>query len=176
MNRLLTLDAAMPTTPSSNAGTGAPLVRARCGQHCFPRFPARLNHVLVLSDLTPASQPALEFALEVADYFQARLTLIHGGETVCGADDQARTRLLCLVWETQRRHPDASVCLALNRRPEQVWAAATAREADLIILPQVILRRFRRLVTSQDGRERLRGAPCPVVVVDGARPEDGFGA
>ena len=173
MNDLLTPNVAIPATPSSNAGADAPLVRARCGQHCFPRFPARLNHVLVLSDLTPASQPALEFALEVAHYFHARLTLLHGGAAVCGADGQDRARLLCLFWETQRRHRDASVCLALNRRPEQVWAAATAREADLIILPQVILRRLSRLVTRQDGRERLRGAPCPVVVVDGARPQDG---
>jgi hypothetical protein len=178
MNRLFTPNvpnAAAPATPS-NAEADVPVVHARCGQHCFPGLPARLNHALVLSDLSPASQPALEFALEVAESFQARLTLMHGGETPSGEDDQGRGRLLCLFWEIKRRHPDASLCLALNRRPEQVWAAAAARQADLIVLPPPVFRRFGRLViTSQGGRERLRGAPCTVVVVDGAPSGDGFG-
>lgn len=170
-----------PATPPSNAEAGAPLVRARDGQHRFSGLPARLNHVLVFSDLTPASQPALEFALKVADYFQARLTLMHGEgaaslQETPGGDDRDRARLLCLFWETKRRHPDASVCLRLNRRPEQVWASAAAWQADLIVLPQPVFRPFRRLVTSEGGRERLRGSPCPVVVVDGALPPHGFGA
>jgi nucleotide-binding universal stress UspA family protein len=178
MNRLFTPNvpnAAAPATPS-NVEAGAPLVRARCGQHCFPGLPARLNHLLVLSDLSPASQPALEFALEVAEHFQARLTLLHGGQTAPGEDDQARARLLCLFWDTKRRHPDASVCLALNQRPEQVWAAAVARQADLIVVPPPVLQRFGPLVTCGEGRERLRGAPCPVVVVDGALWPEGAGA
>ena len=122
-------DAGAPVATPSNQSTGAPFVRARCGQHCFPGFPARLHHVLALSDLTPASQPALEFALEVAEHFQARLTLLHGGQTAPGQDEGERARLLCLFWDAKRRHPDASVCLALNRRPEQVWAAAAARDS-----------------------------------------------
>jgi nucleotide-binding universal stress UspA family protein len=181
MNGPLTPNTVTPATPPSYADAGAPLVHARHGQHCFPGLPPRLNHVLALSDLTPASQPALEFALEVAGCFQARLTLLHGGEDASsqdasGGDDRDRARLLCLFWEAQRRHPDASVCLGLNRRPEQVWAAAAARQADLIVLPQPVFRRFRRLVTREDGRERLQGAPCTVVLVDGALPQDGFGA
>jgi nucleotide-binding universal stress UspA family protein len=153
------------------------LVRARYGQHCFPGLPARLDHVLVLSDLTPASKPALEFALEVAERFQARLTLMHGGEAASGErDDSDRARLFCLFWEAKRRHPDASVCLGLNHRPEQVLAAAAARQADLIILPQPVFRRFRRLVTTREDREWLQGAPCTVVVVDGALPPEGSGA
>ena len=83
-------------------------MRVRCGQDRFPGLPAHVDHVLALSDLTPASKPAPEFALEVAECFHARLTLIHGGEaaapqTASGGDDQDRARLLCLFWETQRR-------------------------------------------------------------------------
>ena len=176
INGFLTPKTAQSTTPPSNADAGAPLVRVRCGQDRFPGLPAHVDHVLALSDLTPASKPALEFALEVAECFHARLTLIHGGEAASGGDDHDRARLLCLFWEMHRRHPDASVCLGLNRQPEQVLAAAAARQVDLIVLPQPVLQRFSRLVTSQDGRERLQGAPCTVVAVDGARPRDGFGA
>ena len=179
LNCLLTPDipdAAAPVAPASNESAGAPLVRARCGQRCFPGFPVRLHHVLALSDLTPASRPALEFAFEVAEHFQARLTLLHGGQTATGDDEGERARLLCLFWDAKRRHPDASVCLALNRCPDQVWATAVARQADLIVVPPPVLRRFGPLLTRETGREWLCGAPCPVVVVDGARPMDGEGA
>jgi nucleotide-binding universal stress UspA family protein len=179
LNCLLTPDipdAAARVAPPSNEKAGAPLVRARCGQRCFPGFPARLRHVLALSDLTPASRPALEFALEVAERFQTHLTLLHGGQTAPGEEEGERARLLCLSWDAKRRHPDASVCLALNRRPEQVWATAVARQADLIVVPPPVLRRFGPLVTREAGRERLRGAPCPVVVVDGALSPEGAGA
>ena len=182
MNCLLTPSPPHPATLApSSAPAGAPLVRARHGQHCFPGFPSRLHHVLALSDLTPASRPALEFALAVAEHFQAPLTLLHSGDPASsqdtsGGDDAERARLLCLFWEIQRRHPGASVCLAQHRRPDQVWAAAVARQADLLVVPPPVLRRFGPLLTRQGGREWLAGAPCPVVVVDGALPPHGLGA
>lgn len=58
----------------------ARMLRAGHGQRLVRGCPASLNHLLVLIDFQPDSNVALEFASELAELFNSRLTLMHGGK------------------------------------------------------------------------------------------------
>jgi hypothetical protein len=124
----------------------ARMLRAGRGQRLVRGCPARLNHLLVLVDFQPDSNVALDFASELAELFNSRLTLMHGGERLCppGLErdkqaaglDPARRALLCLAWELRRRCPEMGLCLDSGYLPEQVWEASVQRDVDLIVLAQ----------------------------------------
>ena len=155
----------------------ARMLRAGHGQRLVRGCHASLNHVLVLIDFQPDSKVALEFASELADRFNSRLTLMYRGERLrppgLERDQQAaglepsRRALLCLAWELRRRCPEVGLCLDPGHRPEQVWEAAARREVDLIVLPQNLFGRFRPLVAGNSPDEVIEGAPCPVLLVGG---------
>ena len=56
----------------------APVLRVTPGQHVISGFPSKLTQLLLLTDLRAESRPAVEFAIELARLFTARLTLMHG--------------------------------------------------------------------------------------------------
>ena len=156
----------------------ARMLRAGHEQRLVPGCPASLNHLLVLIDFQPDLKVALEFASELAERFNSRLTLMHGGERLrppglerdqqAAGLDPSRRALLCLAWELRRRCPEVGLCLDPGHLPEQVWEAAARREVDLIVLPQNLFGRFRPLVAGDGPDEVIEGAPCPVLLVGGA--------
>lgn len=166
----------MQLLPSADAK--ARMLHASRGQRLIFGFPAKLNHLLALIDLQPNSNAALDCASELAELFNAQLTLMHGGQLlrppITGRGDPAevfdpsRHALLCLAWEVRRRCPDVGLCLDPGYMPEQVWQAAARRDVDLIVLPQSLFSRFCPLVTGTGADEMIDGAPCPVLVVESA--------
>ena len=160
--------------PNGNAR----MLRAGHGQRLVRGCPARLNHLLVLINFQPYSKAALDFASELAERFNSRLTLMHGGEPLhppglqrdqeAAGLDPSRRALLCLAWELRRRCPEVGLCLDPGHLPEQVWEAAARRDVDLIVLPQNLFGRFRPLVKGNGPDEVIEGAPCPVLLVGGA--------
>jgi nucleotide-binding universal stress UspA family protein len=157
--------------PNAKAHT----LHASRGQRLNFGCPLKLNHLLALVDFQPESKAALDFATELAELFQAQLTLMHGGRLLrppvaergdqAEAFDSARPALLCLAWELRRRCPEVGLCLDPGYSPEQVWQAAACRDVDLIVLAQSLFSRFRPLVTGSGPDEMIAGAPCPVLVV-----------
>src|SRR5205823_5068566 len=99
------------------------LLRATRGQHLVPGCPWKLNHLLVLADLQPGSKKALDFAIELAELFDSRLTLMHGGDLLRSPDswrnnfpdapepEPLRAALLCLAWELRQRCPEVGLCI-----------------------------------------------------------------
>jgi nucleotide-binding universal stress UspA family protein len=156
----------------------ARMLRAGRGKRLVRGYPASLNHLLVLIDFQPDSKVALDFASELAELFNSRLTLMQGGERLCppGLErdqqaaglDPSRRALLCLAWELRRRCPEVGLCLDAGHLPEQVWEAAACRDVDLIVLPQNLFGRFRPLVKGNGPDEVMEGAPCPVLLVGSA--------
>src|SRR5690348_3721493 len=98
------------------------LLRAVAGQHWLSGCPRTLKHVLLLADRHPDSKGAIDFAIELAEHFDLRLTLMHGGDLrshpafwtstsrEAPDSDQARLALLCLLWDIRQRCPEVTLC------------------------------------------------------------------
>jgi hypothetical protein len=142
---------------------------------------SKLNHLLLVADLHPASKGAIELAAELTEQFNPRLTLMHGGDlrslaggwTSSAPDDpdQRRLSLLCLLWHLRQRCPEIGLCTAHGCLATQVLEAAAQRNVDLLVLPEGLFGQFLPLVSRNDCWERVAGAPCPVVVVEDQKSE-----
>ena len=166
----------MPLVSSSNAQ--ARLLRAVSDQSGIAACPERLNHIVLLADQHPDSKGAIDLAVEWAERFSTRLTLMHGGnlrpDSAFWTSDsqevpdpsQTRLALLGLLWEVRKRCPDVGLCTTAARFPEQVWQAAAALEADLLVLPAGLFERFEPWVDRSGQEETVSGTPCTVLVVE----------
>lgn len=168
----------MQLLPSPSPNVKGHMLHASRGQRLIFGCPSKLDHLLALVDFQAASNAALDFAAELAEFCQSQLTLMYGGRLLrppdAGRSDQAeesdpsRPALLCLAWELRRRCPEVGLCLDPADLPEQVWQAAARRDVDLIVLPESLFSRFRPLITGNGRDEMVDGAPCPVLVVESA--------
>lgn len=156
----------------------SPLLHAVAGQQWITGCPSSMDHILLLADRHPDSQGAIDLGIELAERFNARLTLMHGGNL--GADpafwtsesletpdpNQVRLALLGLLWAIRQHCPEVGMCMVNPRLPEQVFQAAAQHGADLLVLPAVLFGRFLPLVGGRGQEEAVEGAPCPVLVVE----------
>ena len=136
-----------------------------------------MNHILLLADRHPDSQDAIGLAIGLSEHFNARLTLMHGGnlrpdpaywtsDSLETPDpNQARLALLGLLWAIRKRCPEVGLCTMGARSPEQVFRAAAQHGVDLLVLPAGLFGRFLPLVGRSSQHEEVEGAPCPVLVV-----------
>ena len=164
------------TTVSSSLCTTDRLLRVSRSQPLASGFISKLNHLLLVADLHPASNGAIELAAELAEQFNPRLTLRHGGDLwyLAGGwtssfpddPDQRRLSLLCLLWHLRQRCPEIGLCTAHAYLATQVLETAAQRNVDLLVLPEGLFGRFLPLVRHAGPSEGVAGAPCPVVVVE----------
>ncbi|MBV9998933.1 MAG: universal stress protein [Verrucomicrobia bacterium] len=168
-------------SPPKNALS--PLLHAVAGQQWISGCSPSVDHILLLADRHPDSQGAIDLGIELAERFNARLTLMHGGNL--GSDpafwtsdsletpdpNQVRLALLGLLWAIRQRCPEVGMCTVSARLPEQVFQAAAQHGADLLVLPAVLFGRFVPLVGGRGRDEAVEGAPCPVLVVEPAPGE-----
>jgi nucleotide-binding universal stress UspA family protein len=177
-----------PTSPRQNKislmqlasppNTRARLLHAIADQHWIAGCPQSMQHILLLADSHPGSQEAIDFAIGIAERFNARLTLMHGGnlrsdpafwtsDSLEAPDpNQVRLALLGLLWAIRKRCPEVGLCTVGARMPEQVFQAAAQHGADLLVLPESLFGRFLPLVGRSGQDEVVEGAPCPVLVVE----------
>lgn len=107
---------------------------------------ATFAHVLAATDLSPASQPALDLAVRLAVESGARLSVVHTCE-VPGADEyalpadflcplveRARARLEELLAPIRGTCPGARAMVRVGAPAEQILAAAEEVGADLIVM------------------------------------------
>jgi nucleotide-binding universal stress UspA family protein len=166
----------MQVTFSPNAR--ARLLHAVAGQHWIAGYPQSMNHILLVADRHPDSEGAIDVAIGLAEPFDARLTLMHGGnlrsdpafwtsDSLETPDpNQVRLALLGLLWAIRKRCPEVGLCTVGARSPEQVFRAAAQHGVDLVVLPAGLFGPFLPLVGRSDQDEVIEGAPCPVLVVE----------
>ena len=168
------------SSPSSLTATDR-LLRVSRSQPLASGSVSKLNHLLLVADLHPASKGAIELAAELAEQFNPRLTLMHGGDLryltggwTSGSEDdpdQRRLSLLCLLWHLRQRCPEIGLCTAHAYLATHVLETAAQRNVDMLVLPEGLFGRFLPFVRRNDSSEWVAGAPCPVVVVEDQKGE-----
>ena len=106
------------------------------------------SRILLATDLTDASDAALETAARLADAFRARLTVVYvceapafaiAGASETGVDlvgpcaDAQHTKLARLLWNLRKRAIEAEGVLRLGVPWEHIVAVAREVRADLIV-------------------------------------------
>jgi len=150
----------------------------------------RLKKILVPVDYSDCSRVAMEYALFLAERFDAEIEVLHVAEIPEGEEhtvvkpDTGEEQLLselimqqAVKAETEFLAPfvrDATIPIErslLKGRPGKVIVeAATDRGADLIVMGTHGRSGFQRLIMGSVTERVLRSAPCPVVVV--RHPDD----
>ena len=136
----------------------------------FALVPHQICQLLLIVD--PAAEPdsALTIALEVAEGWGPQITLVHGGRLsgwqLSGeaSAETALADLLCLSWQIKGEYRDVSISQTLPRSLAEVLEEANERKADLILLPEPLIARFRHPELVMLGNGRL-ASPCPIVIV-----------
>jgi universal stress protein A len=153
---------------------------------CRKMHMPRLRKILVPVDHSDCSRAALEYALFLAERFDAEIEVLHVVETPPGGEehtvvkpDTGEEELLSDLL-MQQGEKAATEFLApfvqgrtipiarslLTGQPAKVIAAAAAdRQADLIVMGTHGRSGFDRLIMGSVTERVLRSAPCPVVVV-----------
>jgi len=150
----------------------------------------RLKKILVPVDYSDCSRVAMEYALFLAERFDAEIEVLHVAEIPEGEEhtvvkpDTGEEQLLselimqqAVKAETEFLAPfvrDATIPIErslLKGRPGKVIVeAATDRGADLIVMGTHGRSGFQWLIMGSVTERVLRSAPCPVVVV--RHPDD----
>jgi nucleotide-binding universal stress UspA family protein len=151
----------------------------------------RIELVICPVDFSEISVRAYRHALSLAEYYQARLVVLHiveewrhpsGSFAATAADLNAFYDALDETgWERLRAfvkkhtHDESEPELAVERgtAPDQILSFAGTRKADVIVMGTHGKRGFDRLVLGSTTDRVMRTAPCPVMVVP---PQDSMAA
>jgi nucleotide-binding universal stress UspA family protein len=152
-------------------------------------YPTNLNHdrffsgirkILVPIDLTVESRKAINDAVNLAQIWNAHLTLLHvyqepynscylRGSHVYDAikeHRQNREHILQLLGEAVReRYPNCSTEFRQGSLCDEIAKAANDLQADLMIIGTQGNKWFRRIAYGSDADAIVRRASCPVLVV-----------
>ena len=148
--------------------------------------PVHLKTILVPTDLRPDSKVALNFALALAQKFEANLVLLHVFAEAYSSDSEmaaGESRLLDVTREDAERE---TACLEELLRGqnckcrsafrigcpfEQILNEAAELKADLIVMASHCYDWFDRLIHGSDAEAVLRQAPCPVLIARDVQSE-----
>jgi nucleotide-binding universal stress UspA family protein len=142
----------------------------------------RFHTILCPTDFSPTADLAFQYAVDLAQAFDARLILVHAffpamlGETTTAymPDVVKDLRAAAKKHLDERKASDAAVRVERIIReapePDGILDAANEFKADLIVMGTHGRTGFRRLVLGSVAEEVLRKAPCPVLTVKGPAP------
>jgi nucleotide-binding universal stress UspA family protein len=135
------------------------------------------TNVLVPTDLSEASERALEIGAEIARAFGAELTLLHvwsslystypeGSIAPLDEMERAARRLLEDVHARARKlAPKTDAVLRTGAEAAQILAVIEERGIDLVVMGTHARRGFARLVVGSVTDTIMRGSPVPVLTV-----------
>ena len=139
------------------------------------------NRILYPTDVSPAAEPAFEYALETAQIDEAVLILLHvieptspladdvdlalPGPTRKAAEAAARRQFDGLLARARAADVDAREVIRCGRPAEEIAKAAETEFADLIVMGTHGRRGLRRLMVGSVAQQVVATAPCPVVKV-----------
>ena len=142
--------------------------------------PALITHILAPTDLSDESRRTLDYAVRLAQHFQARLTLVHVWTTpsshtgVLGAlepeaiqrsKDRAEFILRSLQDIIRERHSATESYFLTGEPCSQIVAVAKSSEVDLIVISTHEYDWLTRMVEGSDAEKILRRTTCPVWIV-----------
>lgn len=142
----------------------------------------RMTQVLCPVDFSETSQHALDHAAAIANWYEARLTVLYVFPNLPAMDmppvvleDSDRDRLLAELRRMAARVPS---CVPLDLRVQQasfvhdeILAEAAAIEADLLVLGTHGRSGFERLFLGSVTEKVIRKATCPTLVVPPRAPD-----
>jgi nucleotide-binding universal stress UspA family protein len=141
------------------------------------------KQIVVATDFGECSERALDLALEIASKFDAQLTLVHSWEApaysyggglyvavdmVTPIEQAAVAELDRATAELKLRMPNAKSMLRSGPAWEEVLAAATLVQADLIVLGTHGRRGLNRALLGSVAEKVVRMATVPVLAVHAA--------
>jgi len=136
------------------------------------------KHIIVATDFDESARRALDLAVEIAQKFDAKLTLVHcwevpsysyGGALYVPADlvtpieEAAQSQLNDALTELKKRVPEANAVLRAGPAAEEILAAATAANADLIVVGTHGRRGLSRALLGSVAERVVRTAHIPVL-------------
>jgi nucleotide-binding universal stress UspA family protein len=143
--------------------------------------PLHIKSILVPLDFSPSSKKALDYAVEVARQFKAKLTLLHVVEPVATPDFAASfplamesDELMATAKEQTERVVKAGrvprgiiekVLVRFGRSFHEIAEAARTRKVDLIIISTHGYTGLKHALLGSTTERVVRHAPCPVLVV-----------
>jgi universal stress protein A len=166
-------------SPTENLGpTGQIFPDAKIGSQ--DSSPGLITHILAPTDLSDESRKAVDYAVRLAQQFNARLTLLHVWRTpsshngVLGAldpdgiersKDRAEFALRGLQDIIRERHFNTESYFLTGDPCTQILAVAESSQVDLIVVSTHDYDWLTRVVEGSDAEKILRDAACPVWVV-----------
>ncbi len=138
------------------------------------------RHILLAIDFSPSSDTATDAAVELAQKFEARLTLIHvwevppyvySGETFSGADlmtpiqEAAKKALRDALLSVQKKVPQAEGLLRRGGPAVELVAQINESKADLVILGTHGRRGLSHFVLGSVAEQVVQQSPVPVLTL-----------
>ena len=144
------------------------------------RNPTALRRILAPTDLTLDAQKAVEYAVNLARGFGARLTLLHvynsdfncdyvlgtnnfSDEDRYRAEAEKALRQFCVDYRAD--YTGIDWCYRVGDPCEEIAAAAKELETDLIVISTHNYRWFDHLMNGSDAERIVRRVSCPILVV-----------
>ena len=143
--------------------------------------PLQIKSILVPVDFSPPSKKALDYAVEVARQFKAKLTLLHVIEPVAMPDfamsfplAMENDELMAMAKEQMERAVKAGrvprgiverILVRFGRSFPEIAEASRTLKVDLIILSTHGYTGLKHALLGSTTERVVRHAPCPVLVV-----------
>ena len=142
--------------------------------------PMLVEHILAPTDLSDESRKTLDYAVQLAQQFHAKLTLAHvwttprshtgvlgalDPEAVQRSKDRAEFILRGLQGIVRERHFDTESYFLIGDPCTQILEAAESSQVDLIVISTHDYDWLTRVVEGSDAEQIVRYAACPVWIV-----------
>ena len=146
-----------------------------------------LKHILVATDFSNCSKHALDVAVDLAQAFDAELTLFHAweipsysyggelyipGDLVTPIEEAAKAQLERAKQALAARYAKTTAMLRSGQPWEEVLSAAEASHADLIVIGTHGRRGLRRALLGSVAEKVVRTSAVPVLTVRGSTEPD----
>jgi universal stress protein A len=142
-------------------------------------FPLEVRRILAPTDLSSESRKSLNYAVNLARHFGAKLTVCHVMEDAPAVDYALGTyredraawlaeraeKLQNLADSVAAQHPPTEPYFCTGDLVEEIVKVARLTQADLIVISTHAHPWFVRLFSGSDAERILRQSPCPVLIV-----------
>jgi nucleotide-binding universal stress UspA family protein len=142
-----------------------------------------LQHILVCHDFSETADPALAYAVSIAEKFRARITILHAYERPAYSfpeslvedfdfetkiDRAARKALDAVAARARRGGIEIAVKLRMGTPWKEIVAAAEESRVDLVVMGTHGRRGVARALLGSVAEKVVRCAPCAVLTVHGS--------